>query len=70
MSLYRNVANKEDMLDGIVDVVFGEIDLPTIGSDWKAAMKAGPRRSVRRPTPPRVRRWRPPRVRRRVLPVT
>ena len=29
MSLYHHVANKDDILDGIVDVVFGEIELPT-----------------------------------------
>ena len=29
MSLYHHVANKDDILDGLVDVVFGEIDLPT-----------------------------------------
>ena len=28
MSLYNHVANKDDLLDGMVDVVFGEIDLP------------------------------------------
>ena len=28
MSLYRHVANKDDLLDGMVDVVFGEIELP------------------------------------------
>ena len=29
MSLYRHVANKEDLLDGMIDVVFGEIDVPS-----------------------------------------
>jgi AcrR family transcriptional regulator len=28
MSLYHHVANKEDLLDGMIDLVFGEIDLP------------------------------------------
>ena len=28
MALYRHVANKDDLVDGIVDLVFGEIDLP------------------------------------------
>ena len=28
MSLYNHVANKDDLLDGMVDLVFGEIDLP------------------------------------------
>jgi len=39
MSLYNHVANKEDVLDGMVDFVVGEIDpLPT-GTDWKTAMR-------------------------------
>ena len=38
MSLYHHVANKEDLLDGMIDVVFGEIDLPSCGDDWKTAM--------------------------------
>jgi len=39
MSLYKHVANKEQILDGIVDIVAGEIALPTRGGDWKAAMR-------------------------------
>lgn len=39
MSLYNHVANKEDVLDGIVDIVVAEIDVPTIGTDWKSAMR-------------------------------
>jgi AcrR family transcriptional regulator len=39
MSLYNHVRNKEDMLDGMVDVVFGEIDLPPSGADWRTAMR-------------------------------
>jgi AcrR family transcriptional regulator len=40
MSLYNHVANKDDILDGIVDLVFGEIVLPTRRAPWKAAMRA------------------------------
>jgi AcrR family transcriptional regulator len=40
MSLYNHVANKDDLLDGMVDIVFGEIELPAAGGDWKAAMRA------------------------------
>ena len=40
MSLYKHVANKEDLLDGMVDLVFGEIDLPADGTDWRPAMRA------------------------------
>ena len=43
MSLYHHVANKDDILDGIVDVVFGEIELPAGEAGWEAAMR---RRSV------------------------
>ena len=39
MSLYNHVANKEDLLDGMIDVVFAEIDLPTGRADWRAAMR-------------------------------
>jgi AcrR family transcriptional regulator len=39
MSLYNHVANKEDLLDGMIDVVFGEIDLPSRGEHWKTAMR-------------------------------
>jgi len=39
MALYYHFANKERVLDGIVDLVFSEIDLPSIGEDWKAAMR-------------------------------
>ncbi len=39
MSLYNHVANKADILDGIIDIVFSEIELPRIGGDWKAAMR-------------------------------
>ena len=39
MSLYNHVANKDALLDGMVDLVFGEIDLPAGGADWKPAMR-------------------------------
>jgi AcrR family transcriptional regulator len=39
MSLYHHVANKEALLDGMVDLVFGEIELPSGDADWKAAMR-------------------------------
>lgn len=40
MSLYYYVANKDDLLDEIVDIVVGEIELPAGGPDWKAALRA------------------------------
>jgi AcrR family transcriptional regulator len=39
MSLYNHVANKDDILDGLVDLVFGEIGLPAKGVGWKTAMR-------------------------------
>jgi AcrR family transcriptional regulator len=39
MSLYNHVANKSELLDGMVDVVFGEIALPGRRSDWRPAMR-------------------------------
>jgi len=39
MSLYNHVANKDDILDGIVDLVFSEIALPQDGAHWKTAMR-------------------------------
>jgi AcrR family transcriptional regulator len=36
MSLYYYVANKSEILDGIVDVIFSEIDLPSAGGDWRS----------------------------------
>src|SRR3954451_10056297 len=37
MSLYHHVANKDDLLDGMIDVVFGEVVLPD-GVDWRTAV--------------------------------
>jgi AcrR family transcriptional regulator len=39
MALYRHVANKDDLVDAMVDVVFSEVGLPLAGADWKAAMR-------------------------------
>src|SRR3981189_342068 len=39
MSLYHHVANKDDLLDGMIDVVFAEIDLSSGEGDWKTAMR-------------------------------
>jgi AcrR family transcriptional regulator len=39
MSLYNHVANKDDILDGIVDLVFSEIALPVEQAGWKTAMR-------------------------------
>jgi AcrR family transcriptional regulator len=39
MSLYHHVPNKQQLLDGMVDIVFGEIELPSTEDDWKTAMR-------------------------------
>jgi AcrR family transcriptional regulator len=39
MSLYNHVANKDDILDGIVDLVLSDIDVPPSGTEWKSAMR-------------------------------
>lgn len=39
MSLYHHVANKDEILDGIVDLVFAEIELPADGAQWRTAMR-------------------------------
>jgi AcrR family transcriptional regulator len=39
MALYKHVANKEELLDGMVDVVVGEIHPPVPGTDWKSAVR-------------------------------
>jgi AcrR family transcriptional regulator len=39
MALYKHVKNKDKLLDGMVDVVFDEIEDPSIDIDWKDAMR-------------------------------
>jgi AcrR family transcriptional regulator len=39
MSLYNHVASKDDLLEGMVDLLFSEIHLPLPGIDWKTAMR-------------------------------
>lgn len=39
MSLYRYVANKDELLDAMIDTVFSEIELPSEGTDWQSAMR-------------------------------
>jgi AcrR family transcriptional regulator len=39
MSIYKHVADKDEILNGIVDVVIGEIDLPAADANWRAAMR-------------------------------
>lgn len=39
MALYKHVANKEAILDGLVELVVGEIEIPGPEEDWKEAMR-------------------------------
>ena len=39
MSLYNHVANKDDIQDGIVEIVLAEIEEPSDEDDWKAAIR-------------------------------
>jgi AcrR family transcriptional regulator len=40
MALYKHVANKDELLDGMIDVVVAEIDPPEPGPGWKPAVRA------------------------------
>ncbi|MGB3136116.1 MAG: TetR/AcrR family transcriptional regulator [Nodosilinea sp.] len=39
MSLYNHVASRDDLIDGIVERVVSEIEVPKLGADWKTAMR-------------------------------
>ena len=39
MSLYYYVPNKVDLVDGMIDLVFGEIEPPSADLDWRTAMR-------------------------------
>jgi AcrR family transcriptional regulator len=39
MALYKHVANKDELLDGVVDVVVAQIEPPASGTPWKSAVR-------------------------------
>lgn len=39
MALYKHVANKDELVNGMIDVAIGEIDPPVPGADWKQAVR-------------------------------
>lgn len=39
MSLYHHVANKDEILDALVDLVFGEVELPSAAGNWRIEME-------------------------------
>jgi AcrR family transcriptional regulator len=51
MALYKHVSNKEELLDGMIDIVIGEVDPPAGDVGWKDAIRQrilSARRSLRR----------------------
>lgn len=51
MALYKHVAGKEELLDGMIDIVIGEVDPPASEAGWKSAIRQrilSARRSLRR----------------------
>jgi AcrR family transcriptional regulator len=40
MAVYHHVANKDEIVDGIVDLVFGEIDVPRKDGEWRQEMRS------------------------------
>jgi AcrR family transcriptional regulator len=53
MALYKHVSDKEDLLDGMVEVIIGEIDPPKTSSDWKTTVRTrvlSARRALQRHT--------------------
>lgn len=47
MTVYYHVANKDQILDGIIDIVFSEMYLPVVGGDWRAELTERARSSRR-----------------------
>jgi AcrR family transcriptional regulator len=65
MSVYHYVANKDEIIDGIVDHVFSEIELPSPTGEWRAEMQ---RRCASARSVLRVHRWAIPLVQSRTSP--
>jgi AcrR family transcriptional regulator len=39
MALYKHVGNKDELLDGMVDIVFDEMQFPAAGDDWRSTLR-------------------------------
>jgi AcrR family transcriptional regulator len=39
MALYKHVANKDELLDGMVDIIFSEMESPSSGENWRLALR-------------------------------
>lgn len=53
MAIYHHIRNKDEILDGLLDLVFAEIDLPDLDQPWRAEINrtAGSARRVLRTHP-------------------
>jgi AcrR family transcriptional regulator len=62
MALYKHVANKDELLDGMIDVIVAEIDPPRSDIEWKPAVReriqSARRMLLRHPWASRVMEWR------------
>jgi AcrR family transcriptional regulator len=47
MSLYNHVANKDAILDGVVDLVLSDIEVPPTGTHWRRRCVSGRSRPTR-----------------------
>ena len=54
MSLYYHVKSKDDILDGMLDVVYSEFSTPRAGDEWRTAMRDRAESTRRRRSVPRV----------------
>jgi AcrR family transcriptional regulator len=39
MSLYKHVSNKDEILDGMIELVVGQIEIPSSDAEWREAMR-------------------------------
>jgi AcrR family transcriptional regulator len=39
MALYKHFGNKDELLDGMVDIVFDEMEFPAAGADWRSTLR-------------------------------
>lgn len=39
MSLYKHIANKDDLMDGLVELIFAQMALPSPDLEWKVALR-------------------------------
>ena len=54
MSLYKHVADKEAILDGIADLVMDEVEVPSPDLDWRTSIRRSADLGARGHPPPSV----------------